>query len=258
MSSATTSPSPLPSLTAFPVVGNVTYTDDFGAPRPQGPHEGNDIMSIRHQPAVAFERGTVEKHVTSSGNCMLYLHGRSGMTYVYIHLNNDLTASNDNRGGCKNGVAYAPGLASGQIVRRGQLVGYVGDSGDANGLQPHLHFEIRKPSGRAIDPYAYLRRAKQVLYPRPPADSDITLLFRRATVLAVGDGRVRIRTRVIRLYPKKWSYRYRRNVRLTVPPDATVEGRTSDGVVSARLTDASVGRRARVSTQPFAPSWATQ
>ena len=47
----------VPEVTAFPVVGNVTYTNDFGDPRPQGSHEGNDIMSVRHQPAVAFVAG---------------------------------------------------------------------------------------------------------------------------------------------------------------------------------------------------------
>ena len=78
---------------------------------------------------------------------MLYLHAKNGMTYVYIHLNNDLGPDNDNDGGCKNGVSWAKGLDNGDQVRRGELVGFVGDSGDANGIQPHLHFEVRKPSG---------------------------------------------------------------------------------------------------------------
>ena len=60
---------------------------------------------------------------------MLYLDGRSGTTYLYIHLNNDLTDGNDNRGRCVNGVAFPRGLHSGDRVAAGQLVGYVGDSG---------------------------------------------------------------------------------------------------------------------------------
>src|SRR4029450_1530901 len=44
----------VPEVTAFPVVGNVSYTDDFGDPRPQGSHEGNDIMSVVQQPTVAL------------------------------------------------------------------------------------------------------------------------------------------------------------------------------------------------------------
>jgi hypothetical protein len=246
-------------VTAFPVVGNVTYTDDFGDRRPGGRHEGNDIMSRRHQPAIAFERGRVEKHVGSTlGTCMLYLHGHSGMTYVYIHLNNDLTASNDNDGGCKNGVSWAPGLRNGDRVRRGELVGYVGDSGDADGIQPHLHFEVRRPSGRAIDPYPYLRRARHLLYPRPGSDAEIYLGLRHATVVAVEPGTLTIRTKAIRVTPRAWRYPYVRTVTLTVTPTTVVERRTADGNQRATLGDAWVGKRARVRTELFVPSWTTQ
>jgi hypothetical protein len=249
----------VPAVTAFPVVGNVTYTDDFGAPRPQGPHEGNDIMALRHQPAVAFEGGNVERHYRSlSGNCMLYLHGASGMTYVYIHLNNDLTASNDNQGGCRNGVAYAPGLQSGQFVKRGQLVGYVGDSGDANGGQPHLHFEVRTPTGRAIDPYPYLGTATRLLYPRPATVDPVSLTFKKATLVELGDGTMKIDTWREVLQPNAWSYLYKRKVVLTLAPDVVIERRTVDGPVPATFTPSDVGKPLRVWTQPFAPSWTTQ
>jgi hypothetical protein len=259
VSAGTAQAASVPDLTAFPVVGNVSYIDDFGAPRAQGPHEGNDIMSRRHQPAVAFERGTVEKHVGSSlGTCMLYLHGRSGMTYVYIHLNNDLTMSNDNDGGCRNGVAYARGLTSGQTVRRGQLVGYVGDSGDADGGSPHLHFEIRMPSGRAIDPYTYLNKAKRLLYPRPASLDAVSLALRDSKVLAVGDGTLEIRTARIRVAPKDWRYPFSRRVVLIVPADAIVERKTSDGPVATTLTQAAVGKIAHVWTEAFTPTWKTQ
>jgi hypothetical protein len=249
----------VPAVTAFPVVGNVSYTDDFGDPRPGGRHEGNDIMSRRHQPAIAFERGRVQKHVGSTlGTCMLYLHGRSGMTYVYIHLNNDLTASNDNDGGCRNGVSWAPGLRNGDRVRRGELVGYVGDSGDANGIQPHLHFEVRRPSGRAIDPYPYLRKARHVLYPRPSSAAEIFLGLRHATVVAVGDETLTIRTKTNRLSPRGWRYRYVHKVTLAMTPTTVVERRTADGTAPATLGDAWVGKRVRVRTEAFTPSWTTQ
>jgi peptidase M23-like protein len=249
----------VPAVTAFPVVGNDSYIDDFGAPRPQGRHEGNDIMAIRHQPAVAFERGRVEKHVGSSmGTCMLYLHGVSGMTYVYIHLNNDLTMKNDNRGGCRNGVSWAPGLRNGQTVRRGQLVGYVGDSGDANGIQPHLHFEVRTPSGRAINPFTYLNRATRLLYPRPAAADPIRLILSRARLVSVGAGTVTVRTRRIRVSSQSAAYARRRQVVLTLPLEAIVERITSTGRVAAILAGVSPGTVVRVGTSSFAPSWATQ
>jgi hypothetical protein len=216
-------------------------------------------MARRHQPAIAFEAGKVEKHVGSGlRTCMLYLHGRSGMTYAYIHLNNDLTMRNDNRGGCVNGVAYAPGLHTGDFVRRGELVGYVGDSGDADGIHPHLHFEVRRPSGRAIDPYPYLNRATRVLYPRPADATAIALGFKNATVLAVGDGTLTVRTGPIKIIPKDWVYRYERTVVLAVPAEAVVQRRTVDGLTASSLTPALVGQRIHVFTTYFTPSWTTQ
>ncbi len=119
----------------FPVVGRVQYTNDYGAPRPQGSHEGNDIMAPRRALAVATEAGKIKfwTHSAAAG-CMLYLYGKSGTTYLYIHLNNDLTNRNDNRGKCVAGTSYAPGLKDGAKVQAGQLLGFVGDSGDANGI----------------------------------------------------------------------------------------------------------------------------
>jgi Peptidase family M23 len=251
----------VPDITAFPVVGNVTYIDDFGAPRPQGPHEGNDIMSVRHQPAVAFETGHVEKWSSPgrTGTCMLYLHGRSGMTYVYIHLNNDLGPTNDNDGGCRNGVSYAPGLHNGDRVVRGQLVGFVGDSGDANGMQPHLHFEVRKPSGRAIDPYTYLNRAKHVLFPRPRRDQgDVTLTLRAATVVSTTDTTITVRTKRIAVDPLGLSYIYRRKLTLSVPAETLVERKSGSSLATTTVTSAQVGERARLNTPAFTPTWATQ
>jgi hypothetical protein len=160
----------------FPVVGQVTYTNDFGQARPGGPHQGNDLLGTKRAPVVAVEEGTVEFWTTSaSAGCMLYLHGVSGTMYEYIHLNNDLTAGNDNKGKCIAGVAYAPGLLDGQHVDAGQFIGYLGDSGDANGIHPHLHFEVHPKGGKAVAPFPYLRKAAQLLVPAPPSGSPFTL-----------------------------------------------------------------------------------
>ena len=98
----------VPDHIIFPVVGQVRYVDDFGAPRGNtGVHQGNDLMSAKRSPVVAAEAGTVKYWTTSSAaGCMLYLYGESGTVYYYIHLNNDLTLKNDNRGKCVRGVAY--------------------------------------------------------------------------------------------------------------------------------------------------------
>jgi Peptidase family M23 len=149
----------------FPVVGSVTYQNDFGAPRGRLPHQGNDIMAVKKSPVVAVENGKVSFWTRSaSAGCMLYLQGRSGTMYEYIHLNNDRTMKNDNRGKCVAGTAYAKRLKNGARVKAGQQIGFVGDSGDANGIASHLHFEVHPRGRRAVSPYRYLKRARVLLF----------------------------------------------------------------------------------------------
>ncbi|HKY11840.1 MAG TPA: M23 family metallopeptidase [Gaiellaceae bacterium] len=167
----------------FPVLGKFRYSDDYGDPRGQGRHEGNDIMAPRKALALAAEAGRVKFHITSSrAGCMLYLNGISGTTYLYVHLNNDLGMTNDNRGGCKPGVSFAPGLKSGMRVAAGEPIGFVGDSGDANGIEPHLHFEVHPNDGASTNPYPYLNRAYRLLF-AAPGKSD-TALWLKGSVLA--------------------------------------------------------------------------
>ena len=85
----------------FPIVGSVAWSNDFGDARCSGSHQGNDLMAPRRTIAVAAEAGKVKYWTSSSAaGCMLYLYGKSGTTYLYIHLNNDVTKGNDNRGKC--------------------------------------------------------------------------------------------------------------------------------------------------------------
>ncbi len=155
----------------FPVVGPVSYQNDFGDPRGGLSHQGNDIMAVKKSFAVAAEDGKVTFWTrSSSAGCMLYLYGRSGTMYEYIHLNNDLTQKNDNRGKCVAGTAYAKGLKNGARVKAGQPIGFVGDSGDANGIASHLHFEVHPGGGRAVSPYPYLKRSRVLLFAADPGD----------------------------------------------------------------------------------------
>src|SRR2546423_13447232 len=157
----------VPEHIVSPVVGGVQYIDDFGAPRPGGPHQGNDITAAKKSPAVAAEAGRVKYWTTSrSAGCMLYLYGESGTTYYYIHLNNDLTMRNDNRGKCVKGTAYT--VKDGAKVAAGQQIAYVGDSGDADGGNSHLHFEVHPGGGRAVSPYPYLQKAYKLLFAAKP------------------------------------------------------------------------------------------
>lgn len=169
----------------FPVVGTTTYTDDFGQARTGGTHQGNDLLAQKRAPAVAVESGTVGFWTTSaSAGCMLYLRGDSGTSYQYIHLNNDLTSGNDNRGKCIAGVSYASGLVDGQHVEAGQQIAYVGDSGDANGIHAHLHFEVHPRGGKAVDPFPFLKKAAHPLVAAPPTGALFTLRLTGIVVTA--------------------------------------------------------------------------
>ena len=217
---AAASPSkPVPRL-IFPVVGTVSYTDDFGEPRAGGPHQGIDILAARRSPAVAAEAGTVKLWTSSAtAGCMLYLHGDSGTTYLYIHLNNDLTLRNDNRGSCVAGTSYAPGLKDGARVSAGQLVGFVGDSGDANGLHPHLHFEVHPNDGAAVDPYPYLRKAQPLIF-SAKAGTTVSLSL-AGTILSSIPGTLQLKTSRVQSNTSK-AVTLNRKVVLTLPADASV------------------------------------
>jgi hypothetical protein len=231
----------------FPVLGTVDFTDDYGAPRPQGRHEGIDILAPRHALALAAEAGRV-RFFTGSGRagCMLYLDGKSGTTYYYIHLNNDLTSGNDNRGGCKVGVSFAKGLKSGARVAAGQPIGYVGDSGDANGIHPHLHFEVHPHGGGSTDPYQRLLAARRMLFYVPPG-STYTLAL-AATVVATADESIRVRVNTLRASPGNMVLRrLDRPLVLTVPSYASIE--RGDAGNEVQLADAKRGERVSVWTE---------
>ena len=223
-----------PEHIVFPVVGQVSYGDDFGDPRPQGRHEGNDILADRQAPVVAVEDGKIEFWTTSArAGCMLYLYGRSGTTYLYVHLNNDLTDGNDNEGSCTPGIAYAPGLRNGEKVRAGQLIGFVGDSGDADGIHPHLHFELHPHDGAAISPYPWLHKAHTLLFAAPSNPSGSSLaapgltLTLYGTISSVESRRLTLRVERVRL-SNGWHSTVQRHIILAVDAGTLVE-RAADG-----------------------------
>jgi Peptidase family M23 len=227
---------PVPRL-VFPVVGPVTYTDDFGAPRGTSVHEGNDLVAPRKALAVAAEAGTVKFHTTSArAGCMLYLNGASGTQYLYIHLNNDLGKTNDNKGTCKAGVAFAPGLKPGQRVEAGEHIGYVGDSGDANWAGPHLHFEVHPGGGAPVSPYEYLRKARKLLW-SARAGSTVTLSL-TGTFVSAEANVLRMKVATLKVLPKGPTVqKVNRVLDLALFSNAVVE--RADG---ARLSVARLGR----------------
>ena len=213
----------MPQKLVFPVLGAVTYGDDFGQPRPGGTDNGIDIMATKRSLALAVEAGKVEFWKSSaSAGCMLYLHGASGTDYYYIHLNNDLSAKNDNRGKCVAGTAYAKGLKNGAKVMAGQPVGFVGDSGDANGLHAHLHFELHPGRGAAVDAYPWLQRATHLLF-SAPRGSPFTLEL-RGTIVSVSEDTVQVRLATVSAWPmRQHQTQLKRGVLVLVPADASVQ-----------------------------------
>jgi murein DD-endopeptidase MepM/ murein hydrolase activator NlpD len=135
-----------------PVQGVVAgaLQDTFNDARAQGrSHEAIDIMAPAGTPVLAVADGSVEKLFTSvAGGLTVYQFEPSGQyAYYYAHLQ-----------------GYAPGLAERQALRRGDVIGYVGSTGNANPAAPHLHFAVfqlgperRWWQGTAINPYPLLR-----------------------------------------------------------------------------------------------------
>jgi hypothetical protein len=243
-----------PKKIVFPVLGTVTYTDDFGDPRAGGRHQGIDIMAAKRSPTLAAEAGKVEFWTRSAtAGCMLYLHGQSGTDYDYIHLNNDKTLKNDNRGKCGPGMSYAKGLKNGSRVAAGQTIGYVGDSGDANGIHPHLHFELHPGRKAAVDPYPWLQSASRLLFAAPrgmPFTLDL-----RGTVAAIAEDSVQLRLAAVSAWPmKQRQSKLKRRLLVSVPTEATVQLVPKVGAAGtpATLLDAKVGQQVDIWTAPAA------
>ena len=208
----------------FPVLGTASYIDDFGDPRGQGGHQGNDIMAPRRALVLAAEAGTVQFHTTSArAGCMLYLNGKSGTQYLYIHLNNDLTDDNDNQGRCVAGVAYAKGLRDGARVAAGQVIAYNGNSGDADGGNPHLHFEVHPNGGGAVNPFSHLNKARRLLFAAEPG-STFTLALSGTVAKAAGED-LQVAVEQVRQWPGGRKVKQAgQKVAVTVPETASIEG----------------------------------
>jgi len=146
-----------PAGLAIPVSGIKAkqLTDTFTQARAGGArvHDAIDIMADEGTPVIAATDGKVEKLFFSDGGGGNTIYVRSPdqrWTYYYAHLQ-----------------GYAPGLAEGQQVKRGQIIGRVGHTGNASAEGPHLHFAINRMErgeswwqGEPINPYPLLAGKK--------------------------------------------------------------------------------------------------
>ncbi len=143
----------------FPVDGPHSFRDDFGEPRAGHAHEGIDILAAKMTPILAAADGEISliPMTEPSWGFAIFVDGDDGYRYNYIHINNDTPGTDDGNGGPQ--YAYAPGLDRGTHISKGQLIGWVGDSGNAENIASHLHFEIRLADDTPINPYPSLLQA---------------------------------------------------------------------------------------------------
>ncbi len=122
--------------------------DTFEAHRGSGAHEAIDIAAPRGTPVIAVDEGRVVKLFLSvpGGRTIYQFDAHANFAYYYAHLD-----------------AYAEGLREGSVVKRGDVLGYVGTTGNAPANAPHLHFAIfrlgpekRWWQGSAVNPYPFL------------------------------------------------------------------------------------------------------
>lgn len=129
-------------MIVFPVKGASRFTDDFHKPRSGGrTHEGIDIFAARGTPVVAVDTGILRFQQNTLGGNAATVKTADGSSYYYAHLD-----------------SYEG--ESPRSVFPGMVIGYLGDTGNAKGTSPHLHFQISLKDEGTINPYAELMRVK--------------------------------------------------------------------------------------------------
>lgn len=146
-------------VASFPVESaTVSFRDSWEDRRPGGRrHQGTDILSPRGTAVVAAADGivTTMELNRSSGFYIRIDHG-NGWVSSYLHLNNDIVGTDNGEGG--TWTAFFATLMVGQRVSAGDVIGYVGDSGNAEHTTPHLHFEIKNVDTKE-NPFPFLQAA---------------------------------------------------------------------------------------------------
>ena len=144
----------------FPTVASARYRDDYLAGRGSRAHRATDVFAPAGSPVYAARGGKVvwfPPYEHASAGFAIQIQGDDGRTYAYYHLG---------PAGGRRSQAVSDGVVIGGRVERGQRIGFVGDSGNAAGGSPHLHFEIHDPDifdpwgGSRVNPYASLRAAQ--------------------------------------------------------------------------------------------------
>lgn len=139
----------------FPLIGGAGYKNDYNSQRSGFKHTGIDMRASKMTPIVAPFKGTLGFKVHS-----FWIYGEYGWKCLGTHLNDDTPGTNDGKNNFD--FMFAPNLRHGDHVEAGQLIGYVGNSGDATG--PHMHFEMYSPQG-IRNPYPSLQASVRENHP---------------------------------------------------------------------------------------------
>src|SRR3954468_3657225 len=140
---------------AFPIAGKHNFSDTYGAPRADTiTHVGVDIFADFGTPIVAVADGRLYRVGTLkiSGN-RLWLRDKNGNRYFYCHLSD-----------------FAAAAYNGADVKAGEIIGFVGSTGDAEQTPPHLHFEVHMPDGAVVNPTRFISKweSNSVRYTKGP------------------------------------------------------------------------------------------
>jgi peptidoglycan hydrolase-like protein with peptidoglycan-binding domain len=142
----------------FPVDGDHWFRDSFWDARSHGAHKSQDIFADKGVPVLAAADGavryvnwTTQDHLNPQRCCSVVIDHDDGWQSRYIHLNNDTPGTDDGAG-----WGVADGIVPGVRVQAGQVIGWVGDSGNGEDSAPHLHFQLHDPSGTHMNSYPAL------------------------------------------------------------------------------------------------------
>jgi len=154
---------PLIPAIAFPVLGPVKFVNDWHYARDGGArvHEGLDFMGSYGQPLRAAVDGEIVRIVTRNNGISgvsIEIRRADGLRAIYRHMNNDTPGTTDDA--AIDAFRVHPDLAVGTAVRAGQIIGFMGDTGNAVG-NPHLHFELRTDDRTPFAPYPAVIEAQQ-------------------------------------------------------------------------------------------------
>jgi hypothetical protein len=151
----------------------VYWSDTWGAPRSGGrSHIGVDIMGPKMVPLVAVNDGVVTwGRFDNDRGTIVRFRDPNGWEYQYIHINNDTPGTDDGNATCLQALSAklcnaldGTSIERGTTIQAGELIGYLGDSGNAEWTAPHLHFEIYQPAGDdtvAVNPTPFVDAARE-------------------------------------------------------------------------------------------------